>query len=284
MAASLLKMYSSSIRKCLRHVSKYCRIGSRRATFHCTAKNLKVKCNDKPFFTTRLALPPDYENVADFMCEAYYKHEPVVINIGLGGTEAPPIWRRMMLEQVKAGYSIIAENRENCIIGAALNCITDHNEQKMLCKLARCCEDGPLRDLIEFFAFVLEAPKIWERFPVRLIFEQCSLAVSCEYQGLGIAKRLIQESWHLARDCGYRLFRLDCNSSYCAKIAQGFGWPMIWDIPFDQYVKNGKVIFNHVKEPHTTCRVFVDHLRYCKTYCLPYKDCKTITSAPFPEK
>lgn len=61
MAASLLKMYSSSIRKCLKHVSKYYRIGSSRATFHCTAKNLRVKCNVSALFTI----------VVDLICNGY---------------------------------------------------------------------------------------------------------------------------------------------------------------------------------------------------------------------
>ncbi|CAD1475736.1 unnamed protein product, partial [Heterotrigona itama] len=214
MATSLLKMYRSAILGCLsRTASRHSGIGNREATFHFTAGNLRVKCSEDPLFRTRLALPPDYENVADFMCETYYKHEPVVINIGLGGTEAPPIWRSMMLEQVSAGYSIIAENRDNCIIGAALNCVIGRNESKKLCKLSRCCDDGPIRDIIEFFAYVMDAPKIWQRFPVgNVVFEQSSIAVDSDYRKLGIAKRLVQESWHLARDCGYRSFRLDCNN------------------------------------------------------------------------
>lgn len=167
---------------------------------------------DRPFFRTRLALPPDYENVVDFMCEAYYKYEPLIINIGLAGTEAPPIWRTMMFDQVRGGYSIIAEDRDNCIIGAALNCVVDSSDaEKMYC-LAKCCSEGPMRDLIEFFGFVSEAPKLWERFCVMTIFEQASLAVKKDFQSLGIGKRLIQESWHLARDCGFRLFRMDCNN------------------------------------------------------------------------
>lgn len=61
MAASLLKMYSSPIRKCLKHVSKYCRIGSRRATFHCTATNLRVKCSVSALFAI----------VVDLICNGY---------------------------------------------------------------------------------------------------------------------------------------------------------------------------------------------------------------------
>ncbi|KOC69587.1 Dopamine N-acetyltransferase [Habropoda laboriosa] len=215
------------------------------------------------------------------MLESYYKYEPVVINIGIQGTEPTEIWRTMMYSQVKAGLSIIAEDRDNCVIGAALNYVTSIHEGKEMYNLARCCATGPHRDIVEFFGYIAETPKLWERYCVHSIFEQASVAVSQDFQGLGIARRLIQESWVLARDCGYRLFRLDCNSSYCARIATGFGWPLVWSIPFSQYVRNGEVVFKHVKEPHTVCRVYVDYLRYCKTYCPPYKGCQTLTPPPF---
>lgn len=148
------------------------------------------------------------------MCENYYKHEPVIINSGLADTEAPPIWRVMMREQVQAGYSIIAETPDNCLIGAALNCITSANDPQRLHTLAKCCDAGPISNILEFFAYLSEMPGIWERYCVSRVFEQCSLAVDSRYQNLGIATRLIQESWLLARDCGFRVFRVDCNSMW----------------------------------------------------------------------
>ncbi|XP_017754861.1 PREDICTED: uncharacterized protein LOC108547033 [Eufriesea mexicana] len=275
MAASALEMYMTCIAKCLTHVSRYSRIGTGEENFHFTANNSRLECDDKPAFRTRLALPSDYESVADFMCESYYKHEPVVTNIGLEGTEAPPVWRDMMLEEVKAGY------RKNCIIGAALNCVTYASEAKKLYSLAESCDEGPIRDIIKFFGYIAEAPKLWDRYCVKGVFELCSIAIRNDSKETGVAKRLVLESWLLARDCSYRLFRMDCNNVYCAQIARGFGWPMIWSIPFTQYVKDGRVVFNHVKEPHTTCQVFVDQLQYCETYLPPYKSCKKMTSTQY---
>ncbi|XP_017875027.1 dopamine N-acetyltransferase-like [Ceratina calcarata] len=278
MAALLLKSYGRFVLNCLKRVSNSSRFAIA-ADFHFTAINL-AKCVNKPAYQTRLALPLDYDTVVDFMCEEYYKMEPTIVNIGLGNTEAPPVMRALLYEQVKAGLSIIAEDRENCIIGAALNYVTGMNEGKRLYEIAKCCECGPMRDVVEFWAFIADAPRIWERYCIARIFEQATLCVSKDYQQLGIATRLVQESWVLARDCGYRLFRIDCMSSYTANIARGFGWPMLFDIPFSQYVKNGEVLFKCVKEPHTVCRVFVDHLQYCKTYCPPYKKCTTVTAPP----
>ncbi|CAK9825191.1 Arylalkylamine N-acetyltransferase 1 [Anthophora retusa] len=279
-ALLLLNSYRSCILKYLKNASNHNIIRSRKANFHFTAKYFQEKCPNDKGYTTRLALPPDYENVTDFMLESYYKYEPVFINMGMQGSEPSEIWRTILYRQVKGGLSIIAENRENCIIGAALNCITIKNDAEHIYDLARCCACGRDRDVIQFFGYVAETPKIFERYCVDVIFQQASLAVSHDFQGQGVARRLIQESWLLARDCGYRLFRWNCNNSYCARIAMGFGWTMAWCIPFSQYICNGQVVFKHIQEPHTVCQVFVDYLRYCKTYCLPYKHCKTLTSPP----
>ncbi|XP_053976519.1 uncharacterized protein LOC128875171 [Hylaeus volcanicus] len=256
------------------------KIGNRKAGFRVTRSNLKTQCVDSPFYTTRLALPPDYENVVDFMCEVYYKGEPIIHNIGLKGTEAPESWRRMMYDQVRSGLSIIAEDRDHCIIGAALNSVIGPSEPKNLCEFARICESTPIRRIVEFYSYIAQKLNVWERYCSWQVFEQSSLAVHTAFQGLGIARRLVGESWFLARDCSYPLFLIHCNSSYCAKICERNGWQMIWSIPFDQYVYDGEVVFKHVKEPHTMCKVFVDQLKICKPYCKTTKKCNKVTYPP----
>ncbi|XP_076665045.1 arylalkylamine N-acetyltransferase-like 2 [Andrena cerasifolii] len=269
MTALLLKSFVSSIVKCLKITSNCNRIGIRKANYHITKRNLKIACSDGPAYTTRLALPPDYENVVDFMCEEYYKNEPTVVNIGLAGSEAPACWRQMLYYQVKEGMTIIAVNRDHCIIGAALNCAGFPSDGQRLYEYSMCCEPAPIRRIIEFFAYVAEKSNLWERYCVSRTFEQSSLAVHSEYRGQGIGTRLVEESWLLARDCGYPLFSIECNSKYCARISQNFGWEAVWSIPFGQYVRNGELVFKCVKEPHTICQVFIDHLTYYKTYRPP---------------
>lgn len=108
------------------------------------------------------------------MCESYYKHEPVIASVGLGGTTAPPVWRDMMLDEVSAGLSIIAEDQDKCIIGAALNCIAHVNDANRLYCLAERCEKGPIRDIIEFFGYIAEAPKLWDHFCVTGVLDSAA--------------------------------------------------------------------------------------------------------------
>lgn len=217
-------------------------------------------------------MPNEYENVVDFLCETFYKEEPSVVNIGL--SEVPPsnALLNMTLEQIKDGMTIIAVNPQNSIVGAAVNVGSCPWDSKKTVQYARCCEDeGPSRDLIEFFAYVSRVPNIWNRYCVLKVFECSILAVDPEYRGIGLARKLVEESWYLARDCNYRLFRIDCTSRYTAKIAEGFGWKKVCTIPYCRYVKNGESVFKYIEEPHTAVDVYVDHLGCCDEYTLPYK-------------
>ncbi|KAI4487474.1 PREDICTED: dopamine N-acetyltransferase-like [Polistes canadensis] len=227
-------------------------------------------------YITRLAMPIDYENVLSLMCGTYFRHEATMINIGI--SEDPPLTSmiNLTLELMKHGMTIIAENSDHYIIGAAINiCSCPWDPKKMMEYARRSEEKGPIRDLIEFFAYVSSKPDVWNRYCVHKVFECSNVAVDPEYRGMGIAKKLMEESWYLARDCSYRLFRIDCSSRHTARIAQGFGWNKICTIPYCRYVKNGEMVFQHIQEPHTEIEVYVDRVNFLEAYHLPYKSYKS---------
>ncbi|KAG7204722.1 hypothetical protein KM043_005136 [Ampulex compressa] len=226
---------------------------------------------NKLLYKMRVALPPDYDRVLCFMNEAYYRHEPTMINLGLRGTEPSGALREIMHENVSEGMTIIAEDPQDRILGAAVNTGSCPWDPQRSVEFGRRCEEGPARDAIEFLAYVSSKPNVWERFCVLKVFECNNLAVAEEFRGRGIARRLLEESWCMARDCGYRLFRIDCTSRYTARIAEGFGWEKICTVPYCRYVRNGELVFKHIKEPHTEVNTYVDRLTYCKDYYPPYK-------------
>ncbi|KAK2576534.1 hypothetical protein KPH14_005856 [Odynerus spinipes] len=158
-------------------------------------------------------MPKDYDNVIDFLCKTYFKDEPSLVNMGLSGVAPTPAMVNITLEQVKDGMTIIAVNTSDCIIGAVVNVGACPWDPKKMIEYAKCYEEeGPSRDLIEFFAYVSRKPDIWNRYCVLKVFECSILAVDSEYRGVGMARKLVEESWYLARDCSYRLFRMDCTS------------------------------------------------------------------------
>lgn len=146
------------------------------------------------------------------MSDAYFKYEPAMVNIGLGRQEPAPSLLRIMYDQLKEGMTIVAVGQDNCIAGAVVNAGSCPWDPDKYVEFAGRCERGPTRDVIEFSAYVTRKPNLWERYRVLKIFECSCLAVGPDFQNHGIARKLVLDSWYLARDCGYRLFRIDCTS------------------------------------------------------------------------
>ncbi|KAL0128979.1 hypothetical protein PUN28_003989 [Cardiocondyla obscurior] len=235
-------------------------------------------------YKTRLAFPMDYDRVITFMSDIYYKNDPITINIGLNEEKPAPSLLKLMYNKLQEGMTIIAEGEDNCIVGAAVNAGSCPWDPDKFVEFARCCECGPTRDVIEFEAYVTRKPNLWKRYCVLKIFECSYLAVRPDFRNQGIARKLVLDSWYLARDCGYRLFRVDCSNRYTARIAESFGWKRVCTIPFHTYKKDDRFVFKNIKEPHTELQVYIDQLAFCKDYCPSYKKCETITSAPRTSK
>lgn len=167
---------------------------------------------EQPVYKTRLAYPADYDRVISFMCDAFFKDDPTMVNIGLNEEEPAPSLLKIMYDEICDGMTIIAEGQDNHIMGAVVNAGSCPWDPDRLVELAQCCECGPARDLIEFEAYVISKPNLWERYRVLKIFECSYLAVGPDFRDRGIARKLVLDSWYLARDCGYRLFRVDCSN------------------------------------------------------------------------
>lgn len=58
---------------------------------------------------------------------------------------------------------------------------------------------------------------------------------------------------------------------YTGKIAEGFGWKCVYQMPYHRYLDEGDFVFKCIQEPHTEMSVFVDRLNNYKTYYPPSK-------------
>lgn len=148
------------------------------------------------------------------MSKTYFRSEPSLVNIGLACDEEPAFpLVHLMRENIKEGLTIIAEGEDNCVIGAAVNATTCSWYPDRVVEFAECCcEPGPVRDIVKFYGYVMNEPKLWDKYCVQKVFECCNVGVDSNYLGMGIGRRLVKESWYLARDCGYQVFRMDCTS------------------------------------------------------------------------
>ncbi|XP_011694153.1 PREDICTED: uncharacterized protein LOC105453691 isoform X2 [Wasmannia auropunctata] len=273
---SILSRSICPVARCLKYLSVF-----RNREYH--MRIAMRNYTTRPAYKIRLAFPPDYDRVMDFMNDAFFKDDPTMVNIGLNEDEPAPSLLKLMYDEIREGMTLIAEGQDNCIVGAAVNARSCPWDPDNVVEFARRCECGSARDVIEFGAYVTCKPNLWERYCVLNIFECSYLAVRPDFRKQGIARKLVLDSWYLARDCGYRLFRVDCNNRYIARIAEGFGWKQVCTVPFREYLKDGKLVFQHIKEPHTEVQIYIDQVTFCKDYCPPYKKCK-ITTVPKTSK
>ena len=138
--------------------------------------------------------------------------EPTITSIGLAGRICPTLIH-LMDTNVREGMTIVVEELAgHCLVGAAVNIKSREAGHKKIGQLADCCECPQTRDLLEFYAFCSKQSDLWNVYCVDDVFECANVAVHPEHQGKGIAKRLVMDSWCLARDLAFRLFRIDCSS------------------------------------------------------------------------
>lgn len=116
-----------------------------------------------------------------------------------------------------------------------------------------------INDLTDF-AKELLAPGIGPRFnTVTEYLEGVMLSVKESYSGQGIAKRLIKAVEDDARAKSIRLMYVGCSSEFTAKAMLRMGYEQVVTIPYDEYRKEGKPLFE-IKPPHTAYKGFIKFL------------------------
>ena len=147
------------------------------------------------------------------MAQTYFKTEPCIVNIGLSHQSPDPVLINSMHEQLIKGLTVVAiEKATNIIAGVAINVSSQPSDCKKSADIAEKCEPGLARNLMKFFAFVCKKSNVWDIYKVPCLFECSHVSIHPDHQGQGLGKRLIRESWVLARDTGFRVFRIDCSS------------------------------------------------------------------------
>lgn len=167
-----------------------------------------------PKYNIRIAYPPDYKRVFDFMVSTFMRTEPSTVNAGGGLVEKPcPVMMKILLDEIRGGMTLLCEDfvtKE--VAGAAVNIHGRYSDIEYQRSMAQCCENPKARDVLNFFAWCSEEADPWNKLCVADLFECCCVAVGPSHARQGIAKRLVEESWILARDLDFRLFRIDASS------------------------------------------------------------------------
>lgn len=98
------------------------------------------------------------------MEQSYFPDEPSTKSLE-AGYAYHPVFEREVFETLEHGYSIVAKCKwTGCIVGAALNFATTdrypHNLRKFACRVC----DERIKHLLLFYAYLQEAPKLFDKY------------------------------------------------------------------------------------------------------------------------
>ncbi|XP_055530235.1 arylalkylamine N-acetyltransferase 1-like isoform X1 [Wyeomyia smithii] len=212
-------------------------------------------------FSIRLAKAQDEVHILHFIRESFFSEEPLLKSLKVTKAVANPCLEAYMYEHLKDGFSLIAVEPDNRIVGVALNQRNCEWEGDKLRERADLVQSDPLRKLYYIWSIISREPRLHKKFNTSCIFEIAILATAREAQRRGIGYQLTVRSLHLARDMGYDVARMDCTNEYSSRLAQRAGMECMWSVPYKHLVDSTKKPVVQPEVPHTHIRVHAIQLR-----------------------
>lgn len=77
-----------------------------------------------------------------------------------------------------------------------------------------------------------------------------------QYRGQGIAHKLMEEVFNLAKDNGYRSIIAECTGAITQHIRAKYGFQAIKEIEYKTYLYNGELVFKGIHEPRS-CKLML---------------------------
>jgi GNAT superfamily N-acetyltransferase len=205
-------------------------------------------------FTIKIAQESDTAEIYKFKAIHFDTSEPVRLS-HVGGICGPRDIRHL-LENVKTGTVLMAiEESSNNLVGVSI-CKPIHVKSEELKLKDNEIKDQRLEDLMNFFIYVQEKDKIFERLNIEEYFYIAVVSVHSAYRGQRIATKLFEASFELAKVKGFNITSVDCSSVYTSKIAENLGMELMTTVTYDEYNNYlGKQLFIS-KEPHNDIRSY----------------------------
>lgn len=99
-------------------------------------------------------------------------------------------------------------------------------------------------------------PEIFKKFQIDEYLEGVNLSVLPSYAGLGIAGKLTEAVEERARELHIPMVYVCCSSEYTARVVQKRDYQLIHTLPYEEYLKGGKRVFN-TTAPHEAIKCYV---------------------------
>jgi len=217
----------------------------------------KKPVQDDPFIILR-ASPEDTEEILDLMWESYFPDEPITKSTGLH-LQRNEIFDQETTNTLSKGISLIARCKYNgCLVGGCINNVLCPWDADMMEKFACTLKNEKMAELYMFFAYLIRAPDLFDKYCTSQVFEIQMVFVRHTDRKKGLACRLVQASRDLAVDLGYQIIRVDASNIQSAKICEKLKMKLVFELPYCSYIgENMEPVFK-VNEPNQTLRVYID--------------------------
>ncbi|XP_026479722.1 dopamine N-acetyltransferase-like [Ctenocephalides felis] len=188
-----------------------------------------------------------HERALEHLRKYFFRDEPLNVNMGLLSKEDDRCieLEEYALTSMKKGVSLMA------------NCVTEREDAATISDPSKDCANPKFAKILALLHHVSQEANVFGQFPdVQRVLNISILSVDSNWRGRGIARALTDATAEYAKDHAVQMLRVDCTSHFTALISERLGFHSIYSLPYAQYIKDGKPVFNP-PPPHLEIKVFV---------------------------
>ncbi|XP_045211598.1 uncharacterized protein LOC123563083 [Mercenaria mercenaria] len=190
-----------------------------------------------------------YQRALSIPKECFVYDEPLGKSIGIQWSDE---FESLWLHTFEANLSIILVNEDNGeIMGMRATKLIKKGDHFDLDSL----KDEKLRRIIEFMSYGVT--EFFNKYGIEEAFHFLGLGVAKKYRRRGLGKFLMQTAVKFLGNLGINPYYIkgEGTSNFSKKIYENCHFDIVMEYPFDEYKKDGNVVFDNTAE-HKSMKVY----------------------------
>ncbi|XP_045206593.2 uncharacterized protein LOC123558797 [Mercenaria mercenaria] len=190
-----------------------------------------------------------YQKALEIPKTCFIEDEPLVKSIGLHWSDD---FESFWLNTFKANMSFILINKDNGeVIGLKATEFIKKEEKDNL----KDFTDAKLREIVELLG--LGDRDYFDKYKTEEAFHFLGIGVAKEYRRCGIGTFLVRVALKFLENLGISTYYIKCeaSSNYSQRILEKCGFDTIKEVPYKDYKKYGKVVFDNTGE-HKSMKIY----------------------------